>query len=292
VFRERIRQAYDSLTPSFKRLGKFILDHELDVAFMTATELAAALDVDAATVVRFSQALGYRGYRELSKEVRRVVKMDLTAAYAGFDRATTDAERLQALLENERHNLEVAVAQTTEQAAEMVDLLGKAQRVCVVGEAGARCLAAFFADYLRMAGVNAMAIDADPAEAARVLWDVGSNDLVIGLGVPGTGVDTAAVLRFAKAQGADTAVVSVSAVSPPAQVAEHVLVCPAGTPVGVPSVAGLVTVMMALWQALLARNSEKMEERVATLQSAYATLLAARVEQSKQVDARRLWREF
>ncbi|MGD1995656.1 MAG: N-acetylmannosamine kinase, partial [Anaerolineae bacterium] len=66
MFRKRIKDAYKSLTPSFKRLGDFIISHELDVAFMTATELAKALDVDAATVVRFSQALGYSGYRELS----------------------------------------------------------------------------------------------------------------------------------------------------------------------------------------------------------------------------------
>jgi len=292
VFRDRIKQAYDSLTPSFKRLGEFILAHELDVAFMTATELARKLGVDAATVVRFSQALGYQGYRQLSKEVQQVVKADLTAVYGRFDEAKTNVERLRALLENERHNLEVAVAQVTDQAAELVDLLAKAKRVWVVGEAGARCLAEFFADYLRIAGVKASGLDADPAEAARVLWDIGEKDLVIGLGVPGTGIDTAAVLRLAKEQGAETAAVSVSAVSPPAQVADRVLVCPANSPIGLPSAASLITMMMALWQALLARDSKRMEERVAVLQETYVSLLTARVEQGKRVDVRRLWREF
>ncbi len=292
MFRERIKKAYDSLTPSFKRLGEYILSHELDVAFMTATELAQTLGVDAATVVRFSQALGYQGYRELSKEVQRVVKADLTAAYARFDEAESDADRIRALLENERHNLEVAVAQVTDQAAEIVGTILEAGRVWVVGEASARCLAEIFADYLRMAGISASAADADPAEATRVLWDVGEKDLVIGIGVPGTGIDTAAVLRFAKDQGAHTAAISTSAVSPPAQVADHVLVCPANTPVGMPSTAGLMTMLMVLWQALLARVGEGMEERVTTLQEAYAKLLATRVEQSKKVDVRRLWREF
>ena len=84
MFRDRIKDAYEGLTPSFKRLAEFILGNELDVAFMTATELAHALDVDAATVVRFSQALGYSGYRQLSHEIQAVVKQDLTAAYAVF----------------------------------------------------------------------------------------------------------------------------------------------------------------------------------------------------------------
>ncbi len=292
MFRERIKQAYDSLTPSFKRLGEFILSHELEVAFMTATELAQTLGVDAATVVRFSQALGYEGYRELSREVQQVVKADLTATYGRFEEAASDADRIRALLENERHNLEVAVAQVTDQAAELVDLLLRAERVWVLGEAGGRCLAEMLADYLRTVGLKAAASDADPAEVVRKLWDVGEKDLVIGIGVPGTGIDTAAALRFAKERGAQTAAVSISAVSPPAQVADRILVCPANTPVGLPSTASLMTMLMVLWQALLAREGRKIEERVSNLQDAYARLLANRVEQGKKVDVRRLWREF
>jgi len=292
VFRERIKQAYNTLTPSFKRLAEFILNHELDVAFMTATELAQALGVDAATVVRFSQALGYRGYRELSREIQQVVKADLTATYAGFDEAQSDAERLQALLENERHNLETALAQTTDRAAETVKLLGNARRVWIIGEASGECLATFFAAHLRMAQIQATALNPDPAAASQVLWDLGDEDLIIGLGIPGTGIDTAAVLQFAKERGAKTASVTASAVSPPAQVAEHVLVCPSNTPVGLPSVASLVAMMIALWQTLLARDGDEMEKQINMLQETYSTLLEKRAEQANQVDVERFWQEF
>jgi len=292
VFRERIKKTYKSLTPSFKRLAEFILNHELDVAFMTATELAKALGVDAATVVRFSQALGYRGYRELSKEIQQIVKADLIAKYAHFDKAKAGAERLQALLENERHNLEISVAQITDKTAEMVGMLAKAQRIWVIGEASGRHLAELFAAYLRMAGAKATAVDADPTEAARALTDLGERDLVVGLGIPGTGVNTAAALKFAQKQGAQTAAISVSAVSPPAQVTEHALICPATTPLNLASPASMMTVMMVLWQALMARSSKRLEERVATLQKTYATLLSESAKQGQKVDTKRIWREF
>lgn len=292
MFRERIKGAYESLTPSFKRLGEFILNNELDVAFMTATELAEALGVDAATVVRFSQALGYRGYRELSHEVQQLVKADLTAKYAHFDEASTSVEQLRALLENERHNLEIAISQVTEQGTRIVDLLADAEHVWVMGEGGAHYLAEFFADHLRMAGVKAYGLSADPAEAARVLWNLGKRDLVIGLGMPGTGLGTAAVLRFARERGAGTAAVSVSAVSPAAQAAEHVLLCAANSPIGLPSAASLVTVLMVVWQALLARKGEQLTEHVATLHNTYKTLLATQAEQSQALEPQQLWRDF
>lgn len=292
MFRERIKEAYESLTPSFKRLGEFILNNELDVAFMTATELAQALGVDAATVVRFSQTLGYEGYRELSHEVQQVVKANLTAKYANFEQARTNEDKIRALLENERHNLEIVISQVTDDASKLLGALSKAKRVWLVGEAGALYLAAYFVDYLRMAGVNAAVVDADPAAAARVLWDLGAKDLVIGLGIPGTGLDTASALRFAKTKGAETAALTVSAVSPPAQVADTVIICAANSPVGVPSAASIAVMMAVLWQALLSRKGDNFAQHVAALQDTYANLLAARVEQSKQTDIQQLWREF
>ena len=61
TYESRIRRARPGLSPSFIRLADFLLDSYAHAAFLTATELAHVLDVDPATVVRFSQQLGYRG---------------------------------------------------------------------------------------------------------------------------------------------------------------------------------------------------------------------------------------
>ena len=292
MFRERIKKAYENLTPSFKRLADFILNNELDVAFMTATELANALGVDAATVVRFSQTLGYSGYRELAREIKRRVKEDLTAAYADFSEAKTDAERLQALLEHQRHTLGMAVAQVSEEAAQIVEMLIQAKRVWIVGEAMGVGLASIFVDHLRMAGINAAVLHADPARAAFIVKDLGPDDLVVGLGITGTGVNTAAVLRAAQEKGAQIAAISVSLVTPPAQAADHVLVCPSQTPLGVLSIANLVAVMMAVWETILARDKDQLEARITALRQTYADLLNKQAEEAKRGDIYRVWREL
>ena len=73
----RIRTARPKMSKSFAKLADFLLDSYIEAAFMTATELAHAVDVDATTVVRFSQQLGYSGYPELLRDVREHVKRDL-----------------------------------------------------------------------------------------------------------------------------------------------------------------------------------------------------------------------
>ncbi|MBN1178804.1 MAG: MurR/RpiR family transcriptional regulator [Anaerolineae bacterium] len=291
MFRERIKNAYESLTPSFKRLAEFILDRELDVAFMTATELARALDVDAATVVRFSQALGYTGYRELSHEVQDIVKGDLTAAYGNFADAQTPQAQMQTILENERHNLEVAVAQVTERAVEIVDMIAAAERVWVIGDAMGRYLAQMFAGYLEIAGVRAFALDADPAAAAQIAGQYKAGDVAIGIGATGTGLDTAAILRYLKNKGMNVVAVTISSVSPPAQVVDRVLVCPSDTPVGMPSVASLVSMLMAIWQTVLARK-EGLDAHIAAQQEAYNELMVIRAEERERLDLEKPWQEF
>ena len=77
TYEERIRRERPEMSKSFARLADFLLDSYIEASFMTASELAHALNLDAATVVRFSQHLGYKGYPELLREIRDKVRRDL-----------------------------------------------------------------------------------------------------------------------------------------------------------------------------------------------------------------------
>ena len=77
TYQERIRQSRGEMSKSFARLADYLLDAYIQASFMTATELAQELELDAATVVRFSQSLGYTGFPDLLREIREHVKTDL-----------------------------------------------------------------------------------------------------------------------------------------------------------------------------------------------------------------------
>ena len=61
TYEDKIRAERSNMSKSFARLADFLLDSYVEAAFMTASELAHNLDLDAATVVRFSQSLQYTG---------------------------------------------------------------------------------------------------------------------------------------------------------------------------------------------------------------------------------------
>jgi|GEM_PF-5818097 len=75
---EQIRQKASQMSESYLRIADYVMNSYIDVSFMTASDLAAALNLDAATIVRFSQLLGYQGYPQLKKEIQNRVKNELS----------------------------------------------------------------------------------------------------------------------------------------------------------------------------------------------------------------------
>ncbi|RKX75439.1 MAG: MurR/RpiR family transcriptional regulator [Spirochaetes bacterium] len=61
----RIKTNYQSLSPSEKKVGDFVLKNAHEVMSMTMADLAASCGVSDATTLRFSRRLGYRGWLEL-----------------------------------------------------------------------------------------------------------------------------------------------------------------------------------------------------------------------------------
>src|SRR5262249_59017520 len=56
--REELRRRYDRLTHSQKRIAEYIIAHSHAVAFSTVDQMAARLNVNPSTIVRFTYRLG------------------------------------------------------------------------------------------------------------------------------------------------------------------------------------------------------------------------------------------
>lgn len=292
MFRDRIKAKYNELSPSFRALADFILQQQLDAALMTATEMAEQMNVDAATVVRFAQTLGYSGFRELIKEVQQVVKTEMTASYTADLATPSDTALFRSLLENEKHNLTLAQAQLTEQVNVILPTLADAQRIWIVGQGICAHLAGLCATALREIGLPALSVAPDPLEAAVNLKNVGLEDMVIGFSLTGMDLSVADVVRFARERGAKTVVFSGSQVTAAAIAAETTVICPGPTQTHTPSFTGLTAMIVALIAAFTARYPEKTATTRTDLQESYQQLLQLQAQSSSEVDVEDLWRQF
>ncbi len=139
TYEERIRQERPNMSKSFARLADFLLDSYIKASFMTASELAHALNLDAATVVRFSQHLGYKGYPELLREIRDKVRRNLL--YEPEDAKNPDSLHgvVTSSLENLRQELDqMRLMLDIDSIEKLVNLIDKARRIILLVESPAQ----------------------------------------------------------------------------------------------------------------------------------------------------------
>lgn len=89
VLREALKT--NTLTKTGKKIAEFILDHFSEACFMTSTDLALQLQVSESSVIRFSRSLGYSGYMDFQKDLRKSYQEEVVKLSSSI---TIPSERL------------------------------------------------------------------------------------------------------------------------------------------------------------------------------------------------------
>jgi DNA-binding MurR/RpiR family transcriptional regulator len=241
TFIERIRAARPDFSPSFLRLAEFLLDDYAQAAFLTATELAHRLDIDPATVVRFSQRLGYAGYPSLQQDIRRLVTASLLRrpSVDGRDPISAQAvfDELAASLDLTRRAFSMDAAQA------LIMALDKATRVILIGDRLGLSAAELLAVRLEQAGYTIQRVNPAPEFLAAALAGAQRSDLLLAVELEGQSPACAKALALGRTHDLATAAIVAAPSCSSASQAEWVLAAyPAASP----------EVNLALLAALLA----------------------------------------
>jgi DNA-binding MurR/RpiR family transcriptional regulator len=86
----RIGGQFDKFSPKHRILAKYILDHYLDLAYVTVTQLANCVGVSETTVIRFVYSIGYDGFPDFMKDLRGEIDRAKDARTHGLDKHTFD----------------------------------------------------------------------------------------------------------------------------------------------------------------------------------------------------------
>jgi len=249
-YEERIRRERPNMSKSFAKLGDFLLDSYVEAAFMTASELAQALNLDAATVVRFSQHLGYSGFPKLQREIRQRVKNDLLIR----PKQASDPDSVTGIVSNAMTEVILGMDQTrisldNEAMGKLVDALGQARRIVVLAEGPAQPTAYSLVLFLEQGGFPIYIARAGIADLARTVNIAHSQDLLLALEVAGQAPYIARAMGEAQKRGIPTAAIIGSASLASARYADIVLAAQAHPSLGVRLVA-IEAIVYALAQVL------------------------------------------
>ena len=156
--RETIHNA--TLTKTQKLIAKYVLDNSADACFMTSTDIADTLGVSESSVVRFSRSLGYSGFMEFQKSLRKdyqdkvlsisssiTVPSQRVAKQAKLD---TNSDYIKRHYKNTTKNLDTIFSQNATSAFdEAANIIINSRHKYIVASRGNACLGDYFLLYLK-----------------------------------------------------------------------------------------------------------------------------------------------
>ncbi|MEO3431469.1 MurR/RpiR family transcriptional regulator [Pelagibius sp. CAU 1746] len=213
---KEIVEAYEGrLTEADRTLVGIILGDPGSVVFQSAGELAARADVHASTVVRLAHKLGFEGYLDLRKVLRRessIVSGQDDRIRRRLDRIDRGSNLIR-LIDSEIAALAAIPEKLSqEDIDEAADVLAAAGTIYLVGRGSAVPLATHLDRRLRRAGFRtAVAVNLQQRDLVEHLIGLREGDAVIGFAFQSLAslpAGYSALLRHIRRVGAKSVVVS------------------------------------------------------------------------------------
>ena len=209
----RLAKGAENYSAHQRVLAKYVQTRYQTVAFSTVSQLAEQSGVSEATIVRFAKALGFKGYPDLQKEVRRLVRADLKGTER-FQLSQADASALDLVLQKEMENLG-ALREGFDAAAfrHALKLLRGASELLVIGARATAPLAGHFAFGLSKLGIRCSRALSVTSDTYDQIHRLDRKACVVVIGFPRYLRELLEVLDFAKSAHLATVAITDSAFS-------------------------------------------------------------------------------
>ena len=204
----RLARSQPELSTSRKKLVRLILENHEDTFFLSSRALAKRYKVDAATIVRTIQALGYNKFAEFAADLRshfitRITPYTLLKA-ASREKRTLD-DRIQSSLELDLRNLQsLQSTMNAERVIALAKLVSRARRILVIGIDLAASLSWHLAYGLMSLGFAADSPVGGTGNIQKRVRSLTSKDLLIAISFKQGLRETVEAALRAKKQGVPT----------------------------------------------------------------------------------------
>ena len=210
----QIKSTYSSLTKSEQKVGEFILNNIDKIAYMSVTEVAKSCNVGEATVLRFCRRLGYNGFHGFKKEIIDIFQEERNINTSKIQDEVFD--EMSTMLE---HTLQV---QNLDVINEVAEKIKEANNIFIYG-LGLSSLCAKAAEIrLSFLGYRVYAFEDKHIQLLKANL-VSEDDVVIGLSVSGTTIETLRNIEIAKKSGATIVGITNYNPSPLSDLSDYVL---------------------------------------------------------------------
>lgn len=231
-----IHERHDQMSKTYQRISVFLTQNPNDVAVQSVNTIAERCGVHASSFVRFAQALGYSGFKEL----QALFQKRLATAAPGFearvaalrselDQRTDHSEFgfLQDLVVSDIASLESLLEATDPTSlARAADLLFEAETIYLLGQLRSTAIVELMRYVLTMLGKKCVLLDAGGGLATHMARAIGAKDVCFAVSFRFYANEVVSIAEELSRRGIPIVGISDSTLSPLAKSAEVLFAVP------------------------------------------------------------------
>ncbi|MBE6698944.1 MAG: MurR/RpiR family transcriptional regulator [Ruminococcaceae bacterium] len=268
-----IEEGMPSFSKGQRLIAAYILEHYDKAAYYTASRLGTIVGVSESTVVRFANELGYEGYPELQRALKKLIRshltsfqrMEITNSLIGEDDVpekvlASDIEKIR----------QTAAEIDHESFAAAVKNIVEAKNIYIIGVRSSSTLAGFLSHSLRMIFDNVRLVQTTSgSEMFEQIMQVGKGDVMIAISFPRYSSRIINAVEYAKGRGADIIALTDSKFSPIAAEADQLLLAYSDMASFMDSLVAPLSIINALVVAVAREREAEVSERLRILEEVW-----------------------
>ena len=185
---QNIKEGMSSFSKGQRLIAAYILEHYDKAAYHTASKLGTIVGVSESTVVRFANELGYEGYPELQRALKKLIRSRLTS----FQRMEItnsligEHDVLAKVLASDIEKIRQTAAEIdNESFSAAVQNIVAAKNIYILGMRSSSTLAGFLNYSLRMIFDNVRLVQTTSgSEMFEQIMQIGEGDVMIAISFP------------------------------------------------------------------------------------------------------------
>ncbi len=275
ILDERFAAARSKLNPHRQRLVRAILDSADETCFLSSREMAKRYHVDATTILRTTQVLGYGSFADFAADLRQHFVARITP-YAALKAATREkrsiTDHIDHSLDKALDNLNVLKSDMDRQRViELAKLIKRSRHVLVVGLDFAFSLSYYLAYGLLALGFDAEAPIGSSGNLQYKVEVLTAKDILVAISFGQCLRDTVEAVLRAKKQGVPTFGITDSSTSPIARYCDAYLIAPVVSPSFLNSYVAPLTAISAIHVACAHIDPKRSLNRLRPTNREYAS---------------------
>ncbi|MFC3704623.1 MurR/RpiR family transcriptional regulator [Devosia honganensis] len=265
-----IHERYEEMSKSYQKIALYLTQNPNDVAVHSVNALAERCGIHASSFVRFAQALGYEGFKELQGLFQR----RLSTAAPGFEARVKALEEelgsradrseygfLRDLVVRDIASLQAMLEQIDpEHLAKAVGLLEAAETIFLIGQLRSAPVVDLLRYVLTMLGKRCVLLDPSGGLATHMARAMQRNDVLVAVSFRFYATEVVNIVEEVAARGHNIIAISDSTLSPVAKGAAVLFAVPEHEYSFSRSLAAPMCLAQSLTVALAARLQNNVEE--------------------------------